>query len=154
MPATPKFAHVWMLPVVWAVHLPLLDHVHGLDSGDEDSSTPKGLESEHGSGDPFDGPMVLFDDVVQVFGLAHDDVNTGTPLDTFDGGRIGAALVHGDLLGHIVQVDGTLQETSGCSQIALGSEQEVHRITVAIDGAAEVLPLTRNFDTGLIHAPA
>lgn len=108
MPATPKFAHVWMLPVVWAVHLPLLDHVHGLDSGDEDSSTPKGLESEHGSGDPFDGPMILLNDVVQVFGLAHYDVNTDIPLDAFNGGRISAALVDGDLFRRVVQVDGTL----------------------------------------------
>ena len=128
--------------------------MHGLDTSNDDSSTPKGLESEHGSGDPFDGPMVLLDDVVQVFGLAHYDVNTDIPLDAFNGGRISAALVDGDLLGHIVQVDGTLQEPAGCSQISLGSEKEVHRITVAIDSAAEVLPLTRNFDTGLIHAPA
>ena len=32
---------------IGTVHLPLLDHVHGLDPCDEDSSTPKRLESEH-----------------------------------------------------------------------------------------------------------
>ena len=49
-----------------AVHLPLLDHVHGFGSGDGDAGAAKRLESKHRSGDPFDAPMVLLDKVVQV----------------------------------------------------------------------------------------
>ena len=47
-----------------AVHLPLADHVHGLDSRGDDSSALKGFESEYRSGDSLDGPVVLFNDVV------------------------------------------------------------------------------------------
>ena len=36
-------------------------------------------------GDPFDGPMVLLDYVVQVIVLTHQDVNTGVSLDAFNG---------------------------------------------------------------------
>jgi hypothetical protein len=43
--------------------------VHGLDSGDDDSSGQKGLETQHRSRNPFDGTVVLFNDVVEVLGL-------------------------------------------------------------------------------------
>jgi hypothetical protein len=60
----------------WAVQLPLADHVQGLDSSDEDSSTPKRLESEHRLGDSFDCSVALLDDVVEVLVLAHQNVDT------------------------------------------------------------------------------
>jgi hypothetical protein len=41
--------------------LPLANHVHGLDSGDDDFSAPKGLESEHRSRNPFDGTVINHD---------------------------------------------------------------------------------------------
>ena len=50
--------------------MPLLDHVHGLDPGNQFLGTPKRLESEHRACDSFDAPMVLLDDVVEVFVLA------------------------------------------------------------------------------------
>lgn len=71
-----------------AVHLPLPNHVHRLDSGDKNSSTPKRFESEHRLGDSFDSSVVLLNDVVEVFVLAHQDVNTGISLDAFNGGCI------------------------------------------------------------------
>ncbi|MDT7524442.1 hypothetical protein RAE21_19020 [Rhodoferax sp. TBRC 17198] len=39
-------------------------------------------------GDSFDSSVVLLNDVVEVFVLAHQDVNTGISLDAFNGGRI------------------------------------------------------------------
>lgn len=75
--------------------------MHGFDSGDDDSSAPKGLETQHRSRNPLDGTVILFDDVVEIFILAHQDVNTGVSLDTFNGGRVVAALVDGDLFGSV-----------------------------------------------------
>lgn len=66
--------------------------------------------------------MVLLDDVVEVFVLVHQDVNTGISLDAFNGGRVGTAFVDGDLLWHVVQVNRALQKPAGRSLIALGSE--------------------------------
>ena len=57
--------------------------MHSLDTSNEDSSTPKRLESEHRLGDSFNSPVVLLDDIVEVFVLAHQDVYTGISLDTF-----------------------------------------------------------------------
>jgi hypothetical protein len=40
-------------------HLPLPDHMHYFDAGQDDAGTTKILEAQHRSGDAFDGPMVL-----------------------------------------------------------------------------------------------
>ena len=66
--------------------------------------------------------MVLLDEVVEVFVLAHEYVNIGVSLDTFNAGDIGAAFVDGDFLWHIVQADGSLKKTPGCCLIPLSSK--------------------------------
>ena len=70
-------------------------------------------------GDSFDGAVVLFNDVVQVFVLSHQDVNAGVGLHTFSGRCIGAAIVDCDLLGNVLQVDGTLQKAPSSSLVSL-----------------------------------
>src|SRR5450830_874447 len=80
--------------------------VDSLDAGDDDSSTPKRLESEHRSCDSLDRTVVLLDDVVEVLVLAHQDVDTGVSLDAFNGGRVGATFVNRDLFGQVMQIDG------------------------------------------------
>ena len=86
--------------------------------------------------------------------LAHQDINIGVGLDAFNGRRVGAALVNGDLFWHVVQVDGTFQKSPGRSQIALGSEQKINCIARPIHGPVKVLPLTGYLDVGLVHPPA
>ena len=101
------------------------NHRHGFDTGDEDSGTAKVFESEHGARDPFDGPMVLFDDIVEVLRLAHRDGKTGVGLDADDGGFVGPAFVDGDFLGHVVQPDRPFEKRSGRSMIALSAQQKI-----------------------------
>ena len=43
--------------------------MHDFDTGNDDASAAKGFESQHGSYEPFNGPMVLFDDVVEILRL-------------------------------------------------------------------------------------
>ena len=97
--------------------------------------------------------MVLFDDVVEVFVLTHQDVDTGVSLDTFDGCGVGATLVDGDLFWQVVQIDGTFKKSAGSSQIPLGSEKEVNRIALTSDSALQVFPFTGYLDIGLVHSP-
>ena len=94
------------------IELALLEHVHGLDACNEGASAAKRLESEHGSHDAFDRPMVLLDEVVEVFRLTHLDVYAAVSTHVEDRRRVGATLVDRDLLGHAVQADGTLEEAS------------------------------------------
>ena len=56
------------------IELPLADHVHGLDAGNEDARSAKNLEPEHRPYDSFDRPMILLDDIVEVLALAQFDV--------------------------------------------------------------------------------
>jgi hypothetical protein len=44
------------------------DHVHEFDAGERHCGGPEGLEPQHGSHQPLDRSMILFDDVVEVFG--------------------------------------------------------------------------------------
>lgn len=73
--------------------------------------------------------------------LAHRDVDAVVNLGTFNGDRDGAAIVNGDFLWQIVQVDGAIQEPPGRSRIALDGEQKIRRIPVPIDGAVAIFPL-------------
>ena len=92
--------------------------------------------------------MILLHDVVRVFVLAHNDVDTGVSPYTFDGRRIGAALVDGDLLRHAVQVDGTLQKAPNSGLISLGGEQKINRVSSAINGTVDSVgvPVDRGTD--------
>ena len=98
--------------------------MYGLDSCDDDSSAPKGLESEHRWRNPFDGTVILFNDIAEVLVLMHQDINAGVGLNAPNDRRVGAALVNGDLLWHIVQVDGALQKPSGSSQMRLATRRK------------------------------
>jgi hypothetical protein len=70
--------------------------------------------------------------------LAHRDVDAVVSLGTFNGDRDGAAIVNGDFLWQIVQVDGAIEEPPGRSRIALDGEQKIRRIPVPIDGAVAI----------------
>ena len=83
----------------------LANHMHGCDTANDDASAAKGLQSQHGPCDPFNGPIILFDDVVEILRLAHRDGKTTVGLNADDGGLVGPAFVDGDLLGHVVQAD-------------------------------------------------
>jgi hypothetical protein len=137
-----------------AVELALLDHVHQLNAGNEDTRAAKGFEPEHRAHNAFDRSVVLLHDVVEVSALAQFDVRAGVGLDAQDGSGVGAALVDGDFLGHTVQADGLFEKASRSCVISLGAKQKIDRIFVAIDGSVQVLALASDPDLGLIHSPA
>jgi hypothetical protein len=58
--------------------------------------------------EPFDSAVILLDQIVQIFALALLDRAIGFLLQGLQSGRIGAALVDGDLLGQAVVADGFL----------------------------------------------
>lgn len=138
----------------WADKLPLANHVHHLDACNDDARAPKCFEAQHRARAPFDAPVVLLDDVVQIFALTQLDIGAGISFDAFNSCRVGAAFVDSDLLREVIQVDGPLQKAPRCSQVPLGSEQEVDRIALTIDSAIPAFSFTSYLDTGLVHRPA
>ena len=112
------------------------------------------FEVEHRPGNPFDGAMILLDDVVEVFTLAHQDWYVAPGVDRIDRRLVGAALVHRDLVRIAVRSHCLVEEALCCGHVALGREQEVDGLSLLIDGAVQVFPDAFDLDVGLIHAPA
>jgi hypothetical protein len=58
---------------IFGFHLPLPDHMHYFDTGQDNAGATKILEAVHRSGDAFDGSMILLDHVIQVLDLTNRD---------------------------------------------------------------------------------
>jgi len=58
----------------------------------------EGFKPEHRPDDLFDGPMVLFDEIVQIFALTNLDLVAGFLLECLESRGIGATLIDGDLV--------------------------------------------------------
>ena len=73
--------------------------------------------------------MIFFDKVVQVLRLVRLNVQTAVGDQLSNSGRVGTAVVDGDLLGHGVQVDRALEElgTDGALAIRDALAGRTHR---------------------------
>ena len=100
------------------------------------TAEPKDLKPNIGRVRPLDGPMILLDDVVQILGLPKLNGRAAVSDQAAHGRRIGAALVDRDACRHVVQVDRALKETPHRSHVAMGRQQEVHRLAKLVDGMA------------------
>lgn len=109
-------------------HLPLSEHMHHFDAGQDDASTTKILEAHHRFDNAFDGPVVLLDDVVQILDLTDLDGRFRFGVDRLEGRQIGSAFVHGDRLRHAVLADGFLEVATRRS--SMGSQQISRKSTV------------------------
>jgi hypothetical protein len=101
-----------------AAELPLLHGVHGLDARDDLGRRVEFLEPQHRPGSALDRPVALFDEVVQVLGLAQLDGQATVSDQALHGGRVRTAFVDRDLLGHVVLVDHALEEAPGRGDVA------------------------------------
>ncbi len=84
--------------------------------------------------------MALRDNIVEIFRLAKFGVQAGVGIDAANGRDVGTAFVDGDFLRQAVQIDGALDVAFYRSQVTLGSEKEVHRITRLFHCAVQIFP--------------
>ena len=124
-----------------------------LDARQHNARTAKRFEAQLRSDHPFDKSMVLLNDVVQVLGLAQLDRHTRVGNDAGNRRGVSATLIDRDLLRQIMQADRLLQEPPGCGPIAVGGEQKVNRVAIAVHRSIQVLAVTGDFDVALF-APA
>lgn len=104
-------------------HLSFGGHAHNLNAGQEDPSTAKRFESQHGASASLDRAMVLFDKIVEIFGLADLDGRFTIIIDGFECSEIGAAFADGHRLGHAIVGDRFLRVTlPGCSLVPMGAQ--------------------------------
>ena len=113
--------------------LALANHVYQFDAGEHGASGPERFEVEHRPGHSLDGAMILLDDVVEVFNLAHQDRHIAAGVDRIDRRLVGAALVHCDLVRIAICSHGLVEE-------ALRRQQEVDGLALLVDSAVEVFP--------------
>ena len=113
-----------------AVELPLADHVHRFDSGNEHSRAALALEPQHWPHDTLDRSVVLLDDVVQILRLAKDDLRIVLGGVVVYGSATCATHVDGDPIGLAMAGNGTRQEPACRGAIALGSEKKIDRMAV------------------------
>ena len=98
--------------------------------------------------------MVLLDDVVEIFDLAHEDRYGAAGVDRIDRRLVRAALVHRDLVRMAVRSHGLVEEALRRSHVALRRQHEIDGLALFVDGTVKVFPDAFDFDIGLIHAPA
>ena len=91
-------------------------------SSDQSLRSPERLESEHRIGDSFQGPVVLLDDAVEIFALAHLNIYTGNGIDAVDGSGVGSSLLDSDFRRQAMELNGTLQVAASCSLVPRGRE--------------------------------
>jgi hypothetical protein len=100
------------------MHLPFTYHVRNLDAGQDDARAAKILEADHPSDDPLDGAVILLDHVVQLFVLPDFDRCWSPGVERFEGGQIGAALVHRDRFRLAVLINRFLEVAVRCGPVA------------------------------------
>ncbi|MGF6482812.1 hypothetical protein QFZ91_005039 [Paraburkholderia sp. JPY419] len=127
--------------------------MHHLNTRENDARTPKILEAHHWSDDPFDRPMVLFHEVVQVFVLPDPDRGFALGVDGVKCGQIRAAFVDSHRLGFAIEGDRFFEISPRRSLISMGPQQEVDGVASLVDGAIQVFPLAIDLNVGLIDAP-
>jgi hypothetical protein len=134
--------------------LAIADHVHQFVAGEDGAGGPKQFQVEHQPSHPLDSTMVLLDNVVEVFNLAHKHRYVAAGVDSIDHRLLGPALVHRDLVRIAVRSHSLVKEALRRGLVPLRRQQEVDGLAVLVDGAVEVSPDALDFDVGLIHAPA
>jgi hypothetical protein len=109
-------------------------HFIEFDAAQQDPGAAKRLEPQHGAGAPLDRPMVLLDQVIEIFGLADPDGCFAIGIDGFERDEVGTAFVDGHRLGQAILSDRLFKVTSGCSLVPMGAQQKVDGVAVLVDG--------------------
>jgi hypothetical protein len=103
------------------LHLSFHDHVHNFNAGQKDPGAAKSLEPQQGPRTSFDRPMVLLNQIIEIFALTDLDGRFTTAIDRFERGAIGAAFVDGYRLWYSVLSDRFLKVTPGRSLVPMGA---------------------------------
>ena len=128
-----------------AAQLPLLDHVHGLDSGEQFHRSPERLTSKHRICDSLHSPVILLGDVVENLALAH----SAPPVEQASDRRIGRRPLHEEVIDQLRDriVQGELapgvrlNERVLCEQLGISRTPLREAIKMlATEGLVELLP--------------
>src|SRR3954453_8220479 len=138
-------------------NLPLSDHRHSLVTGQRSSCGWQTAKAQTRPDEALDAPMVLLNDVVQVFDLAQarEAPQLTLALQGRDRGRIGRVLVDRDRarVARMRLAQRLAEEALGGRSIPLGREQEVDRLAPAVHRPIQVGPVALHLDIRFIYPP-
>ena len=80
-----KFSCIRQFFTAISDHLAFLDHMHQFDATQSTSGWSEGFEAGHGANDSFNCPVILLDEIVQVFDMTNLDGLTRFPLKHLKG---------------------------------------------------------------------
>jgi len=141
--------------------LTLSDPVHEFDAGDGRRGSSKMLEAEHRTKPQLDRSMVLFNQIVDVFGRPD--------LALISLGMFAESLCR-PAMRRLIAVERDLvwqwalalerpseerpsEERLGGGNVPLGAKQEIDGVSLFVDSAVKIRPAASDFDVGLIDAP-
>src|SRR4029077_13441669 len=126
-------------------------------TGDRAPSSPEGAKMLACTHPAFDGPVILFQDVIKVL---HRSMSTllfqnTAGFELNDGWRISSVLVGVDdpRRGMVLLAQGFGQKALSRCCIAFSREKEVDRRTGGVHGAVQVHPFAFHPDVGLVYPP-
>jgi hypothetical protein len=137
------------------VELPFFDFVRQLDSTQCYFRIPEYLEPKHRITPLLHLPVILLNHVIQVLAGPDERLNGQ---DAF-GLQFGNGLmrrptaIECDLLRDLMIADRFLEEAYGGRFISILTQQEIDCLTLLVDRAVEIAPLTLHFDIGFIDSP-
>ena len=136
--------------------LTLSDPVHEFDAGDGRRGSSKMLEAEHRTKPQLDRSMVLFNQIVDVFGrpdlalISHWMFAESLCRPAMR--RLIA--VERDLVWQLaLALERPSEERLGGGDVPLGAKQEIDGVSLFVDSAVKIRPTASDFDVGLIDAP-
>jgi hypothetical protein len=134
--------------------LAFANHMYQFDAGQDRARRSKRFETRHRPRDAFDRAVILLDNVVEIFNLPNPDRYFAFLVQLLQRCLVSAALVHRYLVGHRVVPYDLLEGAPGGGCISLGSQQEIDRLALLVDGSIQILPGAVDLDVCLIHPPA
>lgn len=94
-------------------------------------------------GDPFDEPVVLFKDVVEIIDLQNFNQLTSTchfqdAVYSLCTSQIGPAFFNDNLVRNTIACNGSLKETPRCTEISALREHKFQGLAVTINGSVQI----------------
>jgi hypothetical protein len=128
--------------------------VHKLDSTQSDLGGTAGFESEHGPDGSLNGPVFLFNEIVEILDLTGFNADFMLSIVAVNRHPVDAALIEGNFVGQAVVADGFLEKSPSSGPISLGRKQEINSQAGLVDCSIQVFPFAFDLHVDFVHSPA